>query len=297
MLLKGVELAELATPMRSSDLLDGYHALACLRCIERDFEGAFAWMDQAERTCIWFQEGVRTLRVRIWLWRAKDESDHYYLDLALAWALERNLENPARNEWELQSLAQAYIAGYRLYGEPNLAPLLGVLSEQLRLAEAAKRDDLVIYMLVLDALARQALGQVDQAMNSLGRALALGGTREFTMTFVCHGAPMESLLREAERRVISPAYVGRLLGAFTKGMPRRIPSETYFSKIFLPEPLSKRELEVLRLLGSSLSGPQIADELFISLGTFQTHTKSIYGKLGVHNRLEAIERAKVLKLL
>jgi LuxR family maltose regulon positive regulatory protein len=296
-LLKGVELAELAKPMRSSDLLDGYHALACLRCIERDYEGAFAWMDQAERACIWFQEGVRALRVRIWLWRAKDESDHYYLDLALAWARERNLENPARNEWELQSLAQAYIAGYRAYGEPNLAPLLGVLSEQLRLAEAAKRDDLVIYMLVLEALARQALGQVDQAMNSLGRALALGASHGFVMTFVCQGAPMESLLREAERQFISLAYVGRLLEALTKGMPRRIPSETYSSKIFLPEPLSKRELEVLRLLGSSLSGQQIANELFISLGTFQTHTKRIYGKLGVHNRLEAIERAKVLKLL
>jgi LuxR family transcriptional regulator, maltose regulon positive regulatory protein len=117
------------------------------------------------------------------------------------------------------------------------------------------------------------------------------------MTFVCHGAPMESLLREAERRVISPAYVCRLLEAFTKGMPGRVTAETYSSKIILPEPISKRELEVLRLLASSLSGPQIADELFISLGTFQTHTKSIYGKLGVHNRLEAIERAKVLKLL
>jgi LuxR family maltose regulon positive regulatory protein len=296
-LLKGVELAELATPMRSSDLLDGYHALACLRCIERDFEGAFAWMDQAERTCIWFQEGIRALRVRIWLWRAKDEVDHNYLDLALAWARERSLENLARNEWELQSLAQTYIAGYRAYGEPNLDPLLGVLSEQLRLAEAAKRDDLVIYILVLDALARQALGQLDQAMNLLERALPLAAFHGFVMTFVYHGAPMEALLREAERRVISPAYVGRLLEAFSKGMPKRIPAESYPSKIFLPEPISKRELEVLRLLGSSLNGPQIADELFISLGTFQTHTKSIYGKLGVHNRLEAIERAKVLKLL
>jgi len=134
-------------------------------------------------------------------------------------------------------------------------------------------------------------------MNSVGRALELGATHELILTFVCQGAPMESLLREAERRVISPVYMGRLLEAFTKGMPRRIPSEPYASKIFMLEPISKRELEVLRLLGSSLSGPQIADELFISLGTFQTHTKSIYGKLGVHNRLEAIERAKVLKLL
>ena len=152
-LSRGVELSELTTPMRSSDLLDGYHALACLRCIEGDFEGAFAWMERAERTCIGFQEGTRALWVRIWLWRAQAEMDHQYLDMALAWARERNLENPARNEWELQSLAQAHIAGYRAYGEPDLAPLLGVLGEQLRLAEAADRDDLVIYMLVLEALA------------------------------------------------------------------------------------------------------------------------------------------------
>ena len=65
----------------------------------------------------------------------------------------------------------------------------------------------------------------------------------------------------------------------------------------LLEPLSKRELEVLRLLASGLTGPQIADELFISLGTFQAHTKSIYGKLGVHNRIGAIQRARELKLV
>jgi len=296
-LLKGVELAELATPMRSSDLLDGYHALACLRCIERDFEGAFAWMDQAERTCIWFQEGVRALRVRTWLWRALDESDHYYLDLAHAWAIERNLENPVRNEWELESLARAYIAGYRLYGEPELAPLLGLLSEQLRLAEAADREDRMIYILVLEALARQAMGQMDQAMNLLERALAFAATRGFVMTFLCHGLPMEALLREAAARGVSSVYANRLLAAFSTGRSARPLADTIPQQAALLEPLSKRELEVLRLLGSSLSGPQIANELFISLGTFQTHTKSIYGKLNVHNRLEAIERAKVLKLL
>jgi LuxR family maltose regulon positive regulatory protein len=296
-LSKGVELAELITPIRSTDLLDGYHALACLRCIECDFEGAFAWMDRAERTCTWAREGARALRARIWLWRAQAQMDCQYLDLALAWARERNLENPTRNEWELQSLAQAYIAGYRIYGEPNLTPLLGVLDEQLRLAEAADRDDLVIYMLVLEVLARQALGQIDQAMSSLERALTLAATHGFAMTFLCHGAPMEALLREAVARRISPGYAGWLLAASSKGTPARFPVDTRPPQTSLSESLSKRELEVLRLLASSLSGPQIADELYISLGTFQTHTKNIYGKLGVHNRFEAIERARELRLV
>ena len=298
-LLKGVELAELATPMRSGDLLDGYHALACLRCIERDFEGAFAWMDKAERTCTWVQEGVRALQVRIWLWRAQTEMDHHYLDLALAWARERNLENPARNEWELQSLAQAYIAGYRAYGEPDLAPLLGVLGEQLRLAEAADRDDLVIYMLVLEALARQALGQMDQAMNSLARALA---TR--CSPWLCHdlcvsrGANGGAAPGGRQREGFQRAYVERLLAAFSQ---RQCPSG------FLPTLVPCKLLCLNRSASASWrcsafwpaasAGPQIADELFISLGTFQTHTKSIYGKLGVHNRIEAIERARDLKLI
>jgi LuxR family transcriptional regulator, maltose regulon positive regulatory protein len=296
-LAKGVELTELTTPIRSGDLLDGYHAMACLRCIERDFEGAFAWMDKSERTCIWAREGVRALWVRIWLWRAQAEMDHHYLDLALAWARGCNLENPTGNEWELQSLAQAYIAGHRAYGEPDLAPLLGVLGEQLRLAEAADRDDRVIYMLVLEALARQAMEQMDQAMNLLERALALAAPLGFVMTFVCHGPPMEGLLREAVARGVSSVYAGRLLAAFSTGKPARPPADTHHQQAALLEPLSKRELDVLRLLASSLTGSQIADELFISLATFRTHTKNIYGKLGVHNRIEAIERARDLKLM
>ena len=296
-LLKGVELAELTSPMRSSDLLDGYHALACLRCLEGDFEGALAWMERADRTCPWFQEGVRALRARIWLWRAQAENNYQSLDKALAWANECKLDNHDRNEWELQSLAQAYIAGYRAYGEPNLAPLLSVLAEQLQKAEAADRDDLLIYMLVLEALARQAMGQMDQAMNSFERALALASTHGFIMTFVCLGAPMEALLQEALKRGVSSAYVNQLLEAFSIKTPRSFPAETRPLQSSLPEPLSKRELEVLRLLSSNLSGPQIADELFISLGTFQTHTKNIYGKLGVHNRFEAVERARDLKLM
>ena len=175
--------------------------------------------------------------------------------------------------------------------------MLGVLDEQLRQAEAVNRDDLKIYMLVLEALARQAMGQIDQAMNKLERALTLAAPHHFGFTFLVHGEPMEALLREAARRRMSPAYVDWLLAAFLKTEPRRKPADTRPLQTSLLEPLSKRELDVLRLLASSLTGPQIADELFISLGTFQTHTKSIYGKLGVHNRLEAIQRSRELKLV
>ena len=302
MLTKGVELAELT--LRSGDLLDGYHALACLRCMERDFDAAFAWMDKAERRCTWFPEGARPLWARVWLWRARVEMDPHYLNLALAWASGRDVAHPAENDWELQSLAQVQIAGYRVYRKPDLAPLHNSLGKKLRLAEAVEGTDQMIQLQVLEVLALQAEGLMDQALALLDRSLALAASHRYTMTFVQHGTPMEVLLREAAARGISAAYVDYLLSALAKtkreqspktemppGPPHRPPQPP------LLEPLSERELEVLRLLSSSLTGPQIADQLFISVGTFRSHTKSIYAKLGVHSRVEAIERARDLHLV
>ncbi|MGB4868395.1 MAG: LuxR C-terminal-related transcriptional regulator, partial [Candidatus Promineifilaceae bacterium] len=65
----------------------------------------------------------------------------------------------------------------------------------------------------------------------------------------------------------------------------------------LPDPLSERELEVLKLLATSLTGPEIAHELMISLNTMRTHTRNIYSKLGVNSRLTAVRRTEELNLL
>jgi LuxR family maltose regulon positive regulatory protein len=299
MLLKGVELAELT--LRSGDLLDGYHALACLRCMERDFEGAFAWMDKAARTCTWVPEGVRALWARVWLWRARVEKDDYYLDLALEWARGRDVAHPAEDDWELQSLAQALIAGHRAYGEPDLAPLHSILDERLRLAEAADRVDLMIYILILKSLALHAEGQVDQAMGPLERALALAASHHFVSSFLRHGAPMEALLREAAARGIAVAYASKLLAALAgKAGDRETKTEPQIQRPpqqHLLEPLSEREMDVLRLLNSALSSSEIADALYVSVNTVRTHIRNIYAKLDVHRRSDAVSRAGELGLL
>ncbi|MEJ2557980.1 MAG: response regulator transcription factor [Anaerolineae bacterium] len=103
---------------------------------------------------------------------------------------------------------------------------------------------------------------------------------------------MAELLRHAASRGILPEYVAKLLAAFDVSE-----SKTHPPTQPLVEPLSQRELEVLRLLTTGFSTPEVAQELFIAVSTVRSHVKSIYSKLNVHKRKDAIQRAKELKLL
>jgi LuxR family maltose regulon positive regulatory protein len=118
--------------------------------------------------------------------------------------------------------------------------------------------------------------------------------------FVDEGPAMEELLRAAAAREIMPGYSARLLAAIAGERRRRVgepPLSTTPAAHGLIEPLSQRELDVLRLFDSDLSGPDIARELVVALSTVRTHTKSIYGKLGVSSRHAAIKRAGELGLI
>ena len=85
-----------------------------------------------------------------------------------------------------------------------------------------------------------------------------------------------------------PDYVGQILSAYAAGTKSTLP---------LVEPLSERELEVLRLITAGLSNREIAEKLIISTGTAKTHVHNVCGKLGVRNRTEAATRAKELGLV
>ena len=101
---------------------------------------------------------------------------------------------------------------------------------------------------------------------------------------------MASLLRAAAKARTTRSYVRRLLAAVSETGPDSPVRQP------LIEPLSERELDVLRLLGTDLGGPEIARELIVSLNTVRTHTKNIYAKLGVNNRRAAVRRARELDL-
>ncbi|MFQ5594399.1 MAG: LuxR C-terminal-related transcriptional regulator [Anaerolineae bacterium] len=196
----------------------------------------------------------------------------------------------------------------------SLSEALGLLTRLLRMAETAGAMGRVIETLALQATALRAQGEDDQALAALERALSVAEPEGYVRTFITEGRPMADLLRQAAARGIRSDYVSRLLEAFrlederqrpdflpevAEGLQVKGPSvqRTSLPSSPLVEPLSERELEVLRFLTSHLSTTEIAEHLYISTHTVRSHVKNIYSKLGVHSRLEAVARARELNLL
>jgi LuxR family transcriptional regulator, maltose regulon positive regulatory protein len=141
------------------------------------------------------------------------------------------------------------------------------------------------------ALTHQMRGEIPVALVALEHALTLAEPEGYVRIFVDEGQRMAALLGGAAKRGIAPNYARQLLAAF--GTPRDVRPV----KHVLIEPLSERELDVLRLLRTDLGGPDIARELMVSLSTVRTHTRSIYTKLAVNDRRAAVRRADELELL
>jgi LuxR family maltose regulon positive regulatory protein len=184
------------------------------------------------------------------------------------------------------------IQGRRNSSAQDLTDAEKLLEEILELATSVGYINLMIEAFALQALVFNGQGKHDQAMNSLEEAFSLAEPEGYIRTFIDEGEPMRELLRRAFSRDISKEYVSNLLEAFRPQEIRQKPTSQ-----LLVEPLTERELEVLKLLRTELTGPEIAQELSVSLNTLRTHTKNIYGKLNVNNRRAALRRAEQLNLL
>ena len=184
--------------------------------------------------------------------------------------------------------------------EQSFDEALGLLERLLQAAEAGERTGSVIDILVLQALTHHAHGDMLAALGPLERALRLAEPEGYVRMFVDEGPPMARLLREVAARGIMPPYSSALLTAFSAEQRPLEPNPllpTTRAPQPLIEPLSERELDVLRLLNSELSGPEIARELVVALSTVRTHTKRIYQKLDVTTRRAAVNRASALGLI
>ncbi|MGY1806951.1 LuxR C-terminal-related transcriptional regulator [Blastococcus sp. SYSU D00669] len=260
-------------------------AMARVCQAEGDLAAAVDLLDEAEQLYAgdMFPDvrPIPAVRARVWTAQGR-------VGEALGWARERGLspdDDPTYlREFEHVTLARALLAA----GDVEVATRF--VARLLAAAEAGERTGSAVELLVLQALARQAGGDDAGALDAIGKALALAEPEGHVRVFADEGRPLAALLRSCTDHGASPAYARRLLAAAaTDG---RAPDQPG-----LVEPLSARELDVLRLLGSDLDGPGIARALFVSVNTVRTHTKNIYAKLGVNSRRAAVRRAAELDLL
>jgi LuxR family maltose regulon positive regulatory protein len=179
------------------------------------------------------------------------------------------------------------------------AEALPLLTRLLDAAVTMERQGDEIRYLVFIALAQHALGNMQAALDSLSKALTLAEPHGYVRLFVDEGQPMAELLRSAVLHTISPDYASKLLAAFSKDVPGAVPvdNEPTVPMQKLAEPLSDREIEVLRLMAEGYKYKEIAERMFVSINTVRHHTRNAYGKLEVNNRTQAIGKAKELRLL
>ena len=173
-------------------------------------------------------------------------------------------------------------------GEPDTA---------LAILELLAEDELDPFALhveacVLAAVARHGLHD-DDAGVAIEQALELAGPNSHRRPFLDGGSAVQALLEQRIRwGTAHRSFAGELLAAFRKRAP-----SVAVTKVELLEPLSGREQSVLRYLPTLMSNAEIAGELFVTPNTVKTHLKSIYRKLAVSRRRDAVERARALELL
>jgi LuxR family maltose regulon positive regulatory protein len=175
---------------------------------------------------------------------------------------------------------------------------LDLLESLLAQVRQLERMDLIIDVQILRALAFQAEGHDGQAMTALDEALTLAEPGGYIRIFLDEGPAMARLLRQAASQGMAPTYAVKLLAAFDGSEleePRAGPRHPQPQPLI--EPLSEREMEVLRLLARGMSNPEIAEYLYIAVSTVRSHCKSIYAKLNVHKRWDAVQRAEELGLI
>ncbi|MEJ2209843.1 MAG: LuxR C-terminal-related transcriptional regulator, partial [Anaerolineae bacterium] len=287
--LEGIRLSELGGFIAYQ--VFGHTLLARVCEAQGDRDGALENVERAERLGQGSDYALVTalateLRVRLWLAQGN-------LLAAGRWAQERQ-RLPADALDAAREIEQAAVAR-TLIAQDRFEEALDLLAGLLEAARAAGRRAHVLKVRVLQALAFQARGDEAAALSMLEHVLPLAEPEDYVRTFVDEGAPMARLLRAAvalgtaETRGIAPGYVGRLLAA--SGQNQAAAMQT------LVEPLTEREIEVLRLIAAGLSNREIAQQLVVAVSTVKSHINHLSGKLEVKNRTRAVARAQELGLL
>jgi len=254
--------------------------LAYIRQARGDAKGAREALDQA--THVVRKHHLPNHLAPAYVQIALNQAD---LPGALRWMEQVQDESGASIHYSVRPLERAKLT----LAQGNKTAAAAILAECYEKADQDSIRYAQIEIRILQALATHDEGQ---ALAYLSEALTMAQPEGYVRTFVDQGKALLPLLRDAAQRGITPDYVAQLLRAF-KETSGTIP----VTQQALVEPLSERELEVLRLVATGKSNRQIADELILATGTIKKHLNNIYGKLQVNNRTQCVARARELRLL
>lgn len=282
--------------------------LVLISHVQGESHEANLWLQQVESVCrksghVELLPIVAASRVRLSLATGR-------FDEALHWMREHHhmLETSAskRDIFEKLTLVRVFIAIGRAHTDSSLFQRALALLERLRAtAEEMGKVRVLLDILVQQALALQAMNDGVGALCALEQAISLAEPGKYIRVFVDEGNPMAKLLRLlfAQQRALKAAeqttnliYLCNLLNAFTPSNPSALTKTSTEGQPLL-DPLSRREREVLCLMALGRKNREIADELVIVTGTVKAHINTIYQKLGVSSRVQALVRARTLGLL
>jgi LuxR family transcriptional regulator, maltose regulon positive regulatory protein len=274
-----------------------YAARARVLEARREMVGALELLDEAERHRIRSPlpdvRPVPAMRARILTALGR-------LDEAGAWVERAGVtaddEPTYMREFDHLTLARLLLARHAAGSAASaLSDAGGLLRRLLPAAQAGGRTGSVIEILTLAALVHQAEGDTPRALAALEQALTLAEPEGFLRVFVDEGQPLRRLLRHAAARGLAEEDVRRVLTAFDASL--RPPPALRPAAAGLTRPLTRREIEILRLMAGGMQNQEIATQLFISTSTVKRHVANAYGKLDVGNRTAAVARANELNLL
>jgi LuxR family maltose regulon positive regulatory protein len=313
-LAQAMELLRGTLTVDAEDVALAYMALARLQHAGGDYSGARATLDRftdLARRCGFVTYLVArgaTLQTQLALAEGN-------LPPAVAWVEASGMDSEDghlfQREPEYLIRARLWIAQAENRSAGSmLQQALHLLDRLLEDASAKGRQSSVLEILIVRALAYWAQGAREKALATIERALVLAEPEGYIRRFVDEGPSMAAILRAALARRIAPDYISRLLTAFSEGhrdapgfgtaeMGIRSYQPAPTQSLYEPgsERLSLRELEVLRLIAGGKTNAEIARVLVVAISTVKSHTNSIFGKLQVTSRSEAILRAREMGLL
>ena len=302
---QGVELCNL---LGQVDLIAEANAsLARVQIARKDYSGAENTIEQTDQLTKgvkfdpWAVTWLDDCRIRLWISTNR-------LDQAYRWmtTFGPKIDGPLNFQHDLSHINLARVLVALSEKESHNKHAKEALDLLHRLSDAAEEAGWLhhkIQILVLIAMAHNLIGERENAINALTSALTLSEPSRYIRTYINEGPPMGMMLeavldlqREksfSQFNKTQENYIKELLSNLQKEEhgTNQEAGETFF------EPLTVRELDVLRLLVTNKTVPEIAEELVVSPNTIRSHVKHIYEKLGVHRRLSAVQKAKDLNLV